>query len=191
MGMKNISLNDIPKQGMNIVINDAALWDASIAEFGIICRVIEPLCVDLQILPVEGGLLLRGKLTGAVVQPCDLCAEEAPTRLAHTIDTFEATPGESIPYLYEEDADMDDADAFDEADSHIFLDGQTPVLNIAALCWEEFMLALPLRPVCKDDCKGLCVQCGTNLNENPCACNDEQGDPRLAILRSFKVKNSK
>ncbi len=194
MGIKNIFLNDIPKQGMNIIIDDAAVWDASIAEFGIICRVITPLCADLHLLPVQGGLLIRGKLTGAVVQPCDLCAEDAPTSLNHTIDTFEATPGESIPLLHDDEDGMDDADdmdTFDEADSHIFLDGHTPVLNLAALCWEEFMLALPLRPVCKDNCKGLCVQCGTNLNENSCACACEQGDPRLAVLRSFKVKNSK
>ncbi len=192
MGIKNISLNDVPKEGLHLVVDDQHIWNASIAEFHVGCRIVEPLRAELTILPVQGGCLVRGTLTGSVVQPCDLCAEDAPARLAHTIDTFESIPGESIPLLVEDDSEDEDfEDAYDAADSHIYLEGNTPMLHVAELCWEEFMLALPLRPLCTNTCKGLCARCGINLNEGSCSCTHEQGDPRLAALRSFKVKNSK
>jgi len=47
---------------------------------------------------------------------------------------------------------------------------------------EQIILALPMKPVCRDDCRGLCPRCGQNLNRGPCACPPGGGDPRLAAL---------
>lgn len=44
------------------------------------------------------------------------------------------------------------------------------------------LVALPMNPLCKNTCKGLCPNCGHNLNEGPCACSAEEVDPRLAAL---------
>ena len=65
-----------------------------------------------------------------------------------------------------------------------------PEINLAGLLWEEFVLALPVRPLCKPDCKGLCPDCGKNLNEGSCSCVRDEGDPRLAALRGLKVKKN-
>ena len=62
--------------------------------------------------------------------------------------------------------------------------------DLAGLLWEEFVLALPVRPLCKPDCKGLCPDCGKNLNEGSCSCVRDEGDPRLAALRGLKVKKN-
>ena len=70
-----------------------------------------------------------------------------------------------------------------------YLDG-APEINLAGLLWEEFVLALPVRPLCKPDCKGLCPDCGKNLNEGSCSCVRDEGDPRLAALRGLKVKKN-
>ena len=55
------------------------------------------------------------------------------------------------------------------------------VLDLDALAEEDVVLNLPSKVLCKDDCKGLCPQCGKNLNDGPCDCK-EPVDPRLAGL---------
>ena len=60
-------------------------------------------------------------------------------------------------------------------------------IDLEPLIAEQVILALPTRPLCSDDCRGLCSQCGANLNKEACACDAERGDPRMAIFRSLKV----
>ncbi|GIP21372.1 MULTISPECIES: DUF177 domain-containing protein [Paenibacillus] len=50
---------------------------------------------------------------------------------------------------------------------------------------EDLLLNLPFAAICKDDCKGLCPTCGTDLNERECGCDREVVDPRLAALKDF------
>ncbi len=187
-----IAINDIPPSGRQITVDEASVWDAPMKEFHVNCQIVTPLRAEFTLMPMQGGCLVRGKLTGQVVQNCDLCAEDAPTTIDHEIDTFEATPGESIPFDNEEDDNNDDfADALEDSESRIVLQNNAPVLDLGLLCWEEFMLSLPMRPVCKEGCKGLCPTCGINLNENSCACTQDEGDPRLAALRALKITKSK
>lgn len=47
---------------------------------------------------------------------------------------------------------------------------------------EHVILALPMKAVCREDCRGLCPRCGANLNRGPCKCPPAAGDPRLAVL---------
>jgi uncharacterized protein len=50
---------------------------------------------------------------------------------------------------------------------------------------EQILLTMPIQVVCRPDCKGLCSQCGQNLNEGPCDCKTDEIDPRLATLKSL------
>ena len=51
---------------------------------------------------------------------------------------------------------------------------------------EQFVLAVPFAPLCREDCKGLCPQCGIDLNTGTCAC-EKPVDPRLAALKGLKI----
>jgi uncharacterized protein len=51
---------------------------------------------------------------------------------------------------------------------------------------EQVLLAVPLKAVCRPECKGLCPQCGQNLNEGSCSCHEKQEDPRWHALRDLK-----
>ncbi|MDL2317223.1 DUF177 domain-containing protein [Desulfovibrio sp. OttesenSCG-928-A18] len=86
----------------------------------------------------------------------------------------------------EETADFDDS--VDSAVIRALPHGRGLELNPAALVWEEFLLALPVKPLCSRACKGLCPVCGCNLNEQACACNKDEGDPRLAVLRGLNIR---
>jgi uncharacterized protein len=62
-------------------------------------------------------------------------------------------------------------------------------LDLDHLMKEQFQLALPMKPLCGELCKGLCPQCGANLNLGPCGCDIASEDPRLAPLKALKNRN--
>jgi uncharacterized protein len=63
-------------------------------------------------------------------------------------------------------------------------------VDLSPLIREQVLLALPTRPLCQEDCRGLCPHCGANLNRTQCGCRVETLDPRLEALRSLKLPRS-
>lgn len=59
------------------------------------------------------------------------------------------------------------------------------VIDLADLVREQLYLVLPMKPLCQPDCRGLCPQCGTNLNRETCGCEPRWVDPRLEALRAL------
>ncbi len=59
------------------------------------------------------------------------------------------------------------------------------VIDLGQLMKEQFYLAVPMKPLCREACRGLCPHCGTNLNEATCTCAAAWVDPRLEALRSL------
>jgi uncharacterized protein len=68
----------------------------------------------------------------------------------------------------------------DDLDASVYRDDQ---IDLDELLREQFYLALPMKPLCRDDCAGLCPQCGTNRNTGTCSCTPQWEDPRLAPLK--------
>jgi uncharacterized protein len=62
------------------------------------------------------------------------------------------------------------------------------LLDVIELLREQFQLALPMKPLCSDGCKGLCPQCGVNLNRSTCSCAPAWEDPRLAPLKGLLIR---
>jgi len=76
----------------------------------------------------------------------------------------------------------------DEGESYLSSDG---VLDMDALLSGEIYLRWPMKLLCKEDCKGLCPVCGTNLNKSTCSCDTFVPDPRMAVISDiFQGKNS-
>ena len=70
-----------------------------------------------------------------------------------------------------------------ESDTIIKIDGMK--LDVDELVYSEVVLDLPTKHLCKEDCKGLCCNCGKNLNEGECGCDTDYIDPRLAKLKEL------
>ncbi|MEW6210600.1 MAG: DUF177 domain-containing protein, partial [Acidobacteriota bacterium] len=68
-----------------------------------------------------------------------------------------------------------------------FYQGQA--IDLDDVVREQVELALPMSRLCKEDCLGLCQQCGADLNEGPCQCDAEESDPRWATLKELKFDN--
>ena len=61
--------------------------------------------------------------------------------------------------------------------------------NLNSLVREGLILSLPLKPLCMENCKGLCPSCGANLNRTACKCKKEVEDPRWYKLKNLKIEN--
>lgn len=59
------------------------------------------------------------------------------------------------------------------------------LLDLEMIVTDEIIMDLPYQVVCRKECKGLCPNCGINLNHETCSCSDEKIDPRLEILKNF------
>jgi uncharacterized protein len=61
----------------------------------------------------------------------------------------------------------------------------TGIIDLAPVLREYMLLEIPISPLCRPDCHGLCPVCGNNLNETTCHHQDEPDDPRLAVLKDL------
>lgn len=180
MSETRIALNALSPEGGTFTVDDPAVWAQPMAECSLTCRVTRPLSGTVTLLPQDGGCFVSGRLTGEIVMPCDRCAEEAIVTLDHRFESFEPLPEE----------DPQDETAFDgDADTMIIRTGKdgAPEIDLGGLLWEEFALALPVKPLCRPDCEGVCPLCGKNRNQETCTCVQEDGDPRLAPLRALRI----
>ena len=174
-----ISLAEPPAQGADFVLEDAEIWDALAAESG--CRVSRPLCAKVHVAPLREGFLAHGRLTGELYMPCSRCTEDAALRLD---ERFELFLGESV-LAADGEAEGTILPEFEE-DRSLRLEKGRPELDLAGLCGEEFVLALPVKLLCRPDCKGLCSGCGADMNAASCSCGERPGDLRLAALREWR-----
>jgi uncharacterized protein len=72
--------------------------------------------------------------------------------------------------------------AAEDVDIGYYRDDQ---IDLIELLREQFYLALPMKPLCREDCRGLCPQCGVNRNTGTCECAPGWDDPRLAPLKGL------
>jgi uncharacterized protein len=72
--------------------------------------------------------------------------------------------------------------AEDDLATSVYRDG---TLDLLDLLREQFLLVLPMKPLCAHSCRGLCPDCGANLNAAACACQPRWEDPRLAPLKQL------
>ena len=112
-----------------------------------------------------------GKITVGI--PCDRCLEEVSTE---------------IPLEIERKLDMKltDEDRVNDLDESSYLTGMD--LDVDQLVYLEVLMSWPLKVLCREDCKGICSQCGKNLNDGPCGCVEGPKDPRMAAISDIFSK---
>jgi uncharacterized protein len=71
----------------------------------------------------------------------------------------------------------------EELDEYFYDD---PVVSVEPIAEERIQMAVPMKPLCREDCRGLCLRCGQDLNTTACGCAVETDDPRWEALRVLK-----
>jgi DUF177 domain-containing protein len=138
-----------------------------------------PVVLAFDIFKDKQQFRLAGSVQTTLQLPCSRCLEpftwpvDAAFELRYQPHTENSGDGE---VEIEED---DLSTAFYENDE----------IDLGQLMREQFLLSLPMKPLCGDDCKGLCPACGINLNREICDCKRGWEDPRFEALRAIRTKN--
>ena len=165
-----IALDDFPAEGREFSVPDPEPYAETWRDLGLPGRV-EAVRADVRVTPRDRGALVKGRVEGTLVLPCDRCAEDFTLDVAEDITVFEELP----------EPDREDPDA------RVKEEGGILYLNLAAVIWEQLLLALPRKPICDPACKGLCHLCGANLTKAPCDCPRESEDSRMDVFRGLKL----
>ena len=117
-----------------------------------------------------GRFYWHGTIEGTVELPCRRCLGDASGHVSEEAHLIFAEAGsEGIE---------DDPDVF-------LLDERSPALDLRPAVREQWLLNVPGFALCRDDCKGLCLTCGAELNLGPCDCASSAADARGTALRSL------
>lgn len=119
-----------------------------------------------------------GELKGVLTLPCHRCLGPAKVPLAVPVHTIFVPPAK-IP--------VEDTTADPEADDLDFAHHDGEIVDLAPIMREYIILAVPLRILCKDDCLGLCPQCGTDRNVAGCGCSPVPSIGPFAALKNVKL----
>jgi uncharacterized protein len=139
-------------------------------------RVEGPIGIRLSHYRSGMELFFSGSLAAPVTATCARCAEDFNVATRRDF-RFVLSP-KSMGDIKGKDLNSEDLE-------FSLYDGEE--VDVSPLLREQLLLALPTRPLCQDECRGLCAQCGANLNLNPCSCSVSVPDPRLEALRSLKL----
>lgn len=119
---------------------------------------------------------------------------ESRLRLAcsRCLEPFDAPVSVSVDLLYlphAVNAGDGEAEISDEDLSTAFYRDEQ--IDLGLMIREQFQLSLPMKPLCRDTCRGLCPMCGTNLNSERCSCDTSWRDPRLEALAALRSGSRK
>ena len=138
--------------------------------YGVSYPVSEPVLAEGNVRNTAGVLVMQGSIATTLHGICDRCASEFHRKVEFPIDVVLVTKLESE----------------ENEDEWVFpLEGDSADLD--DIVRTVFVLNLDSKLLCKEDCKGLCPQCGKNLNDGPCNCRKEL-DPRFAALKQLLEK---
>lgn len=127
---------------------------------------LESLVGDLRLTRTRQGIVVQGHLEAESVTDCTRCLTE--TSAQFDLDLSEH-------FLYPPSSAQDGEHAVSEEG----------VLDLTPILREDAILAIPMHVLCQTECKGLCSQCGQNLNEAQCECDHSAIDPRLSMLKAL------
>ena len=142
----------------------------------------------------EGAYRLRGRMSCRIELDCVRCLDPFPMELAEELDLLYLPQSANVASAADEgSAEKDAADALAELSGRrlereelavsFYRDGR---IDLSQMVREQIVLALPMKPLCKPDCRGLCALCGANRNEASCECAPEDTDPRWAPLKTLQ-----
>jgi DUF177 domain-containing protein len=144
-------------------------------------RQIEPLDVRATAELVDDQIRIYGTFHTRLEMVCARCLEIVVEEVSKNFDLF-YRPMNSVSREEEFRLNLDDTEiAFFEGDG----------LFLADVLAEQVNLSLPMKVICRSDCRGLCSHCGVNLNQEECRCETHAADPRLAPLARLKQDWSK
>lgn len=144
-------------------------------------RVVAPVQLVMDVQKERDTYRVTGRVVTQLELECGRCLETFPVPVD---STFELRYVPAATNAGEGEREVEE----DDLTTAFYKDDQ---LDLSELMHEQFVLALPMKPLCSEGCKGLCPQCGTNMNKASCDCAPAWKDPRLAALQGLLDRGKK
>ncbi|MGE0464257.1 MAG: DUF177 domain-containing protein [Vicinamibacterales bacterium] len=141
-------------------------------------RVVAPVSLEFTIHKDQDRFRLVGRVATTLELACSRCLEPFTLPVNAAFDLRYLPQGAAADEETSEESETED----DDVSTTFYRDEE---IDLSELLREQFYLALPMKPLCRESCKGLCPQCGVNLNVEACACKPQWEDPRLAGLKAL------
>lgn len=178
--MKQIKVDSIPSEGLLIDFLLESAWLREISAerpLGFIPS--GALEVQGELTRTGQGILFRGMVKGMIRLHCGRCLGsflkilEIPVRSEwRLISASSKSAGKEMTFQVE------------DLETGLIKEG---VLDLAERILEEVILTIPIQPLCRENCLGLCPICGENKNINPCNCKAKDGPSPFSVLKDLKV----
>jgi uncharacterized protein len=143
----------------------------------------EPATGEIRLSGAAGGVSLRGQVHVVATCVCGACLKRFALPL--TVDVAD----DFGPRTSHAGAAAAETGEERELAAGDFLVPVEPgdMIDVTEVIRQHVVLALPIAPRCREDCRGLCPKCGGDLNEGPCGCVVDEVDPRLDVLRRWRA----
>ena len=127
---------------------------------------------EVELVRTDRGILVKGTLQGMIEVTCSRCLNLFSSHLALNIEE---------EYFATTDVDSGATLPLPEEPEYFTID-ERYILDLSEAIQQYMLLAVPMKPLCREDCAGLCPNCGHNLNEGACGCLPQEVDPRWSQL---------
>jgi len=183
MALPSPHLSEIPDEGLQlacVVPPDELKLEPDDA------RVRGDLDLSVAVHKVDRGVHVQGELVGVFMRQCVRCLieYEEPARIPFTADYRDvespATPPARRRQPTGDEAEEPAASLEEEEDSYPLAGDR---VELSEMLREHIILAAPMQPLCREDCRGLCSVCGQDLNERRCECPEERRNSPFMILQ--------
>ncbi len=144
-------------------------------------RVVQPVSLAVDVYKKNSEVTLVGRVATVLELECGRCLEPYTLPVEVSFDLLYLPHAQNSG---EGEVEIED----DDLNTAYYRDD---TIDLGQLMREQFCLALPMKPLCREDCRGLCPQCGTNLNLSTCGCVSTWVDPRLEALRGLMADKDK
>ena len=169
-----LALDDIPPEGLELEIE----LDPEAPELTPF-HAAEPITGTFRIRRTGSQVLVRGKINGGLSQECSRCLKIYP----HNVDEEFSIELRPLSLL----GDGEELELTGEDLNVEFFRGEG--LDLDHLLMEQLNLSLPMKPLCSEDCVGICSVCGNDGKIGSCSCDQVVSDPRWQALEVLKDRN--
>jgi uncharacterized protein len=143
------------------------------------CTFLEPLRVQLTVAREYDHIRAHGRVATTVRLGCSRCLAEYETEIDSLFTVFYMPAASGI--LQDEEVELTEQDLVSAT-----FEGDE--IDFAREISEQFLTEIPLKPLCCEECKGLCPVCGADLNETDCGCNDESFSLKFGALKNLRIE---
>ena len=146
-----------------------------------VCEFRGPLQISVKAFRIRELYEVEGHFETRIRISCSRCLKDFDTPL---VSDFALTYAREVPGLMDV-LDQTEIELKLEDVGLLYFSGEE--INLQQGIQEQVVMAFPIQPLCSIDCKGLCPQCGSDLNQKKCGCEQNSDENKFAVLKNLKL----